>query len=138
MRGDLKSSMLENGEDDDIVLSGPVEDFKAGRLKLLLGHAESWVSKTAQDILDSLREKGLVVLTIVDEAHIPLSDHWDSFKPQLKLVPGQLRGRAVKGAPTLPTLTPAEVKELESSLGLRSNTVLLKANPIQEHHKFVR
>ena len=141
MRGDLKSSMLENGEDDDIVLSGPVEDFKTGRLKLLLGHAESWVSKTAQDILDSLREKGLVVLTIVDEAHIPVSDHWDSFRPQLKLVPGQLRGRAVKGAPTLAmmaTLTPAEVKELETSLGLRSNTVLLKANPIQEHHKFVR
>ena len=127
--------------DTAIVLSGPVEDFKTGRLKLLLGHAESWVSKTAQDILDSLREKGLVVLTIVDEAHIPLSDHWDSFRPQLKLVPGQLRGRAVKGAPTLAmtaTLTPAEVKELETSLGLRSNTVLLKANPIQEHHKFVR
>ena len=122
-------------------LVGPVEDFKTGCLKLLLGHAESWMSRTAQDILDSLREKGLVILTIVDEAHIPLADHWDSFRPQLKLVPCQLRGRAVKGAPTLAmtaTLTPAEVKELESSLGLRSNTVLLKANPIQEHHKFVR
>ena len=142
MRGGLKSSMSENsGEDDDIVLSGPVEDVKTGRLKCLLGHAESWVSNIAQEILDSLREKGLVILTIVDEAHIPLSDHWDSFRPQLKLVPGQLRGRAVKGSPTLAmtaTLTPEEVKELETCLGLRSNTVLLKANPIQEHHKFVR
>jgi CRISPR/Cas system-associated endonuclease/helicase Cas3 len=141
MRGGLKSSLTENDGEDDIELSGPVEDFKTGCLKLLLGHAESWMSRTAQDILDSLRENGLVILTIVDEAHIPLADHWDSFRPQLKLVPGQLRGRAVKGAPTLAmtaTLTPAEVKELESSLGLRSNTVLLKANPIQEHHKFVR
>ena len=36
------------------------------------------------------------------------------------------------------TLTPQEVKELKESLGLRSNTVVLKANPIQEHHKFIR
>jgi hypothetical protein len=141
MKSDLKSSMSDSGEEDDLFLSDPVDDFKTGRVKCLIGHAESWVSRVAQDILDSLREKGLIILTFVDEAHIPLSDHWDSFRPQLKLVPGQLRGRAVRGSPTLAmtaTLTPQEVKELEASLGLRSNTVTLKANPIQEHHKFIR
>ena len=141
MKGDVRSSLSDFGDEDDIFLSDPLDDFKNGRVKCLIGHAESWISRVAQDILDSLREKGLIILTFVDEAHIPLSDHWDSFRPQLKLVPGQLRGRAVRGAPTLAmtaTLTPEEVKELELSLGLRSNTVLLKANPIQEHHKFIR
>ena len=141
IKGSLKSSLFESVEEEDVFLSEPFEDFKSGHLKLLLGHAESWISRVAQDILDSLRDKGLIILTIVDEAHIPLSDHWDSFRPQLKLVPGQLRGRAVKGAPTLAmtaTLTPLEVNELKEVLGLRSNTVVLKANPIQEHHKFIR
>ena len=141
MKGGLKSSLSESGEEEDIFLSEPVDDFKSGHLKCLLGHAESWISRVAQDILDSLRDKGLIILIIVDEAHIPLSDHWDSFRPQLKLVPGQLRGRAVKGSPTLAMtaiLTPQEVKELKESLGLRSITVVRKANSIQEHHKFIR
>ena len=139
MQGGLKSSI--ESEDEDVSLSASIEDFKNGNVKCLIGHAESWVSKTAGEILDSLQDKGLILFSFLDEAHVPLEGHWDSFRPQMKLVPGQLRGRAVRGAPCLAmtaTLTQDEVLELQKSLGLRSNTVVLKANPIQKHHKYVR
>ena len=89
-------------------------------MKCMIGHAESWVSDIAQEILNSLQEKDLVLLTFLDEAHIQLSGHWDSFRHQLELVPGLLRGRARRGSPCL---TPGAVSELEASLGLRSGTV---------------
>ena len=108
----------------------------------MIGHAESWVTATAGGILDSLQEKGLIIFNFLDEAHIPLSGHWDTFRPLMKAVPGQLRGRAVRGSPTLAmtaTLNPEECLELQKCLWLRSsNTVVLKANPIQQHHKYVR
>ena len=70
-------------------------------LKLILGHAESWVSDTGKEILDSLRSSEQIVLTFVDEFHQGLSNHWEGFRQQMKLVPGQLRGRAIRGFPTL-------------------------------------
>ena len=142
MQGDLKANTDFDDEEEDVSLSASIDEFKDGKIKCLIGHAESWGTKTASDILDSLQEKGLILFSFVDEAHTPLSDHWDSFRPQMKLIPGQLRGRAVRGAPCLAmtaTLTPAEIGELQVSLGLRSaNTVVLQANPIQSHHKYVR
>ena len=60
----------------------------------------------------------------------------------MKTVPGQLRAKAVKGAPMLcmsATATMAEVDELKNNLGLRpSNTVLLSADPVQTQFNFVR
>ena len=141
MKGDVQSSTDCGEQEDDVVLTDPLEDFKSGRIKCLLGHAESWNSGTAQEILDSLQEKDKILLTFVDEAHIILSSHWESFRHQLKQVPGLLRGRARRGAPCLAmtaTLTPGEIKELETCLGFRTNTVVLRANPIQEHHKYIR
>ena len=140
MQGGLKTS-LEGEEDDTVSLSSSIDDFKNGNVKCLIGHAESWVTQTAGQILDSLQEKGLILFSFLDEAHVPLKDHWDSFRPQMRLVPGQLRGRAVRGAPCLAmtaTLTPDEVLEVQKSLGFRSNTVVLQANPIQKHHKYVK
>ena len=141
MKGDVQSSSECGEQEDDVVLTDPVEDFKSGKIKCMIGHAESWISGAAQEILDSLQEKDQILLTFVDESHIILSSHWESFRHQLKLVPGLLRGRARRGAPCLAmtaTLTPGEIKELESSLGFRTNTVILIANPIQEHHKYIR
>ena len=142
MKGDLQpSSSAFHSEDEDVALTDPLEDFKSGRVKCLIGHAESWMSGIAQEILDSLQEEGRILMTFLDEAHIPLSGHWENFRSKLKLVPGLLRGRARKGAPCLAmtaTLTPPEIKELETTLGLRSGTIVLKANCIQDHHKFIR
>ena len=127
---------------DDVTLSETSEKFKNGSIKCIFGHAESWVTDKATQILDSLQEKGLIVLSFLDEAHIPLYEHWNNFRPHLRRVPGQLRGRAVRGAPCLAmtaTLTSAEIKELKNIMGFRdNNTVILQSNPIQEHHKYIR
>ena len=142
MQGGLKASEAVE-EEDDVALSASIEQFKEGKITCVLGHAESWLSNTAQEILDCLQEKALILFNFLDEAHIPLGGHWDSFRPQMKLVPGMLRGRSVRGSPMLAmtatlTLT-EEVSELQKILGLRSsNTVVLHSNPIQSHHKYVR
>ena len=141
MRGGLKTR--ETVEDDeDVALSSSVEEFKNGNVQMMIGYAESWSTNTATSILDSLQEKGKILFNFVDEAHTPLKNHWEAFRPQMKRVPGMLRGRAVRGSPTLAmtaTLTEEEVGELQNCLGLRSaNTVILQSNPIQKHHKYVR
>ena len=136
MKGGLKTCNV-----DELELSEPLEDFKTGRIPCLLGHAESWISPVAQDILENLHKNGLVLFSFVDEAHITLTDHCDRFRPHLKLVPGELRAKTIRGAPCLAmtaTLTPVEITELKKNLGLRSNVVVLQANPIQDHYKFVQ
>ena len=138
MKGDLKSS---EGK-DNVKLSASIEQFKEGKITCIIGHPESWVTPTAGEILDSLQQNGKILFTFLDEAHIPLSGHWDAFRPQMKLVSGMLRGRAVRGDPclaTTATLTSGEITGLHRCMGLREeNTVVLQANPIQRHHKFVR
>ena len=127
---------------EDVLLSEPKEDFKNGKIKLILGHAESWISETGKEILDSLRSSESIVMTFVDEYHQGLSAHWEGFRQQMKLVPGQLRCRAVRGSPTLgmtATSTKAEITEIKRSLGLRDeNTVVLEANPVQKNLKIVK
>ena len=60
----------------------------------------------------------------------------------MKTVPGLLRGKGRKGSPflaTSATATPLEIEELKQEMGLRnSNTVVLKADPIQNQFMFVR
>ena len=141
MQGGLKTS-ADPEDEEEVYLSGSMEEFMDGRVSCIIGHAESWVTKSATEILDNLQEQGLVLTSFVDEAHVILQGHWDSFRPQMRVVPGQLRGRCVRGAPCLAmtaTLTPDEICELQKTLGLRSsNTVVLQANPIQTHYKYVR
>ena len=139
MSGSLKSS---TEDEDDLVLSDAIDDFKSGKIKTIIGHAESWLTETAKAILDNLRRLGLIVLTFLDEYHQGLSGHWEDFRREMKFVPGQLRGRTLKGAPCLAmtaTSTLSEITEVKTSLGLREdNTVILESSPIQSHFKFVR
>ena len=72
MSGDLRAS------DEDAVLSEPLSDFKSGKITLMLGHAESWLTSTAEEITDSLKKQGLVVLTCLDEFQMNLENHWGS------------------------------------------------------------
>ena len=142
MRGSVQTSTSLEEEEEEVSLSVSLDDMMTGMVSCLIGHAESWLSKTAKEILDSLQDLGLILLSFVDEAHVTLKDHWDSFRPQMRQVPGQLRGRAVRSAPCLAmtaTLAPEEVNQLMETLGLRSeNTVVLQGNPIQQHFKFIR
>ena len=72
MSGDLKAS------DEDVILSEPLADFKSGKITLLLGHPESWLTSTAEEITDSLRKQELIVGTILDEFQMHLENHWGS------------------------------------------------------------
>ena len=60
----------------------------------------------------------------------------------MKTVPGHLRGKARRSAPCLAmsaTATSDEIEELKADLGLRSsNTVVLKADPIQSQFNFMK
>ena len=98
MKGELKHS----SEDGHNSMSKPLESFKSGEVKCILGHPESWLSSTAQEILTSLQSQGKILFNFVDEFQMNLSNHWgDEFRPHMKTVPGQLRARALKGAPLL-------------------------------------
>ena len=139
MKGELKHS----SEDGHNSMSKPLESFKSGDVKCILGHPESWLSSTAQEILASLQSQGKILFNFVDEFQMNLSNHWgDEFRPHMKTVPGQLRARALKGAPLLAmsaTSTKSEIEELKVNLGLRDiNTVVLQANPIQSHYNYVK
>ena len=144
MQGCLQSSaeFADTEDDGGAVLSTSIEEFKSGNINCVIGHAESWKTKAATEILDSLQEKELILFSFVDEAHVPLKDHWDGFRPEMRVVSGQLRGKTIRGAPCLAmtaTLTPSEVGEVKGILGLRDeNTVVLRGNPIQRHHKYNR
>ena len=138
MKGELKHS----SDDGVTTTSRPIEKFKNGEIKCILGHPESWLSATAKDILTSLQSQGRIIFTFVDEFQMNLSNHWGAeFRPYMKTLPGQLRASAVKGAPVLAmsaTSTKVEVEELKSILGLRNNTVVLQASPVQSQHMSVK
>ena len=142
MQGCLQSSSEFADSEDDAVLSTSIDEFKSGNISCVIGHAESWKTQAAGEILESLQEKGLILFSFVDEAHTPLKDHWEGFRPEMRVVPGQLRGRTVRGAPCLAmsaTLTPSEIVDVKCSPGLRDeNTIVLQGNPIQKHHKYIR
>ena len=73
MKGDLKVHSDNSG---DAVLTEPIEQFKTGDVGFILGHAESWLTKTAQDIIEALRKQDLIIFSMVDKFQMNLSSHW--------------------------------------------------------------
>ena len=139
MKGELKYISGEG----ELSRTTPLESFKSGDIKCILGHPESWLSSTAQEILTSLQVQGKIIFTFVDEFQMNLSNHWGAeFRPSMRTVPGQLRAKALKGAPVLAmsaTSTKAEVDDIKVNLGLRdTNTTVLEASPVQSQHMFVK
>ena len=137
MSGDLKHS-----SDDDSSMSKPLESFKNGDVKCIVGHPESYLTESAKEIMTFLQNQAKIVFTFVDECQMNLSDHWgDDFRPHMKSIPGMLRGKTVKQAPCLAmsaTCSVSEIAELKVNLGLReANTVVLKTNPVQSQHCYV-
>ena len=76
MSGDLRSNTEEN--EALALLSDPIEQFKNGEIKVILGHPESWLTSTAQEITGALSQKGLIVVSFLDEFQMNLVDHWGS------------------------------------------------------------
>ena len=139
MCGDLKYS---SEYDDSSSTSRPIDHFKDGEIKCILGHPESFISASAKEILAHLQSQGKIVFSFVDECQMNLSNHWgEDFRPDMKSIPGHLRSKAIKTAPCLAmsaTCSVSEIAELKLNLGLRdSNTVVLKSNPVQSQHCYV-
>ena len=64
------------------------------------------------------------------------------LRPLMKTVPGELRGKTIRGAPTLcmsATATLAEIEELKVNNGLRDrNTVVLRSDPVESQFHYVK
>ena len=74
MSGDLKVSHRE----DEVFLSEPLSAFKSGDVTMVLGHPESWITTTADEITESLKNQDLVIGTFLDEFQMNLENHWGS------------------------------------------------------------
>ena len=80
MAGEIKSSKT------DAEFSDLINDFMSGVINFMAGHSESWLTDIAKSILNSLKEKGLIVLTSLDEFQMNLKEHWgDDFRYLAKL-----------------------------------------------------
>ena len=74
MSGDIKVS----SEEDDVFLSEPLSAFKSGEITMILGHPESWMTSTAEEITESLKNQDLVIGTFLDEFQMNSENHWGS------------------------------------------------------------
>ena len=72
MTGDLKYGI----EEEDASLSEPLDHFKSGAITCILGHPESLLTATAENIINDLCKKQLIVGTFVDEFQMNLENHW--------------------------------------------------------------
>ena len=82
----------------------------------------------------------MIVLNCIDELHQGLEDHWSNIRPEMKNVMARLRIFSQPGAPVIAmsaTATESEVKSMIRNLNLREQPVVLRASPIQDHHKYV-
>ena len=132
VQGGLRTAEYEEVE-SQLELSSAKEEFMNGVLDIIIGHAESWLSDVAKSILDSLQQKGKIVFSFADEAHIPLAKHWNSFRPYLKRVLGMLRGRAIRGSLFLATTATLTV----SSQSISGEIGLIHCMYEIEHVKYV-
>ena len=53
-------------------------------------------------------------MTFIDECHMNLKTHWgDDFRPQMRTVPGYLRGKAIKTSPCLAMSATTKEEEVQ-------------------------
>ena len=93
-----------------------------------------------QVLIRNLQRAGMIVLNFIDEMHQGLSNHWDEIRPEMKTVTARLRVFSLPGAPVVAmtaTATHSEVSGMIENLGLRTKPVILRASPVQLHHKFI-
>ena len=82
----------------------------------------------------------MIVFNCIDELHQGLDDHWSKIRPEMKSVMARLRIFSQPGAPVVAmsaTVTEEEVSSMVKNLGLREKPVILRASPVQDHHKYV-
>jgi len=131
MDGKIKSS-------GEATLSRSIFELLAGKVPLLFGHPESFVSEEGQKILRQLKQKKMIRGLISDEFHQGQEGHWDTFRPEMVDKVMRQQVWMVKGSPIAAlsaTATQDEVDKMIAAMGRRNKPLIIAEGPIQTHHK---
>ena len=116
------------------------DDVLSGDYVRMIMHPESLMNNQVEALMLKLKINQRILGVFIDEFHIMLPMHWQSFRPEMEEQTGRLRVFLRKGAPTgalSATATQDDVSMTIQILGLKSEPVLLAENPLQSHFKFV-
>ena len=116
------------------------DDVLSGDYVRMIMHPESLMNNQVEALMLKLKINQKILGVFIDEFHIMLPRHWQSFRPEMEEQTGRLRVFLRKGAPTgalSATATQEDVSMTIQTLGLKSEPVLLAENPLQSHFKFV-
>lgn len=105
---------------------------------LLFGYPESFATEVGQNCLRALKQAGRIFGVFIDEAHLGLPGHWESFRPGLLQKVFQVKVHAIVGAPLAifsATITESERKEVVKLAGTKKPIVTLSVGPVQPNHK---
>ena len=105
---------------------------------LLFLHPESGDHDRGRHLLRSLNQKDRIAALIVDEAHLGLSNHWESFRPGMLRKVMNLKAYLVTDAPAAvfsATLTESEVKSVKTAAA--RPMVVVAVGPLLNNSKIV-
>ena len=126
-------------------LSVNISCLITGRVRLLIAHAESFITPKGKLILEQLEEQEILIFVCMDECDKFTSGQWGGvhFRDEMRSIPSSIRAKCAD--PSLPclamtaTLTPMEGKEVQEILCIEnSDLVRIKVSPIQNHVRLVR
>ena len=129
------SGTADDGDSEPISLAQLVAnpDFN-----LLFGYPEAFASDVGQNLLRSLGQAGRLFGVFIDEAHLGLPGHWESFRPGLLKKMFQVKVHTTFMAPIAifsATITESERKEVLKLAGRKKPMVTLSVGPVQRNHK---
>ena len=126
-------------------LSVHMSDLITGRVRLLIAHAESFVTPKGKLILEQLEEEEVLIFVCLDECDKFTSGQWGGvhFRDEMRSIPSSIRAKcADPSSPCLAmtaTLTPMEEKEVQEILCIEEcDLVRIKVSPIQNHLSLVK
>lgn len=126
----------KSNEKINVDMKMTLEDIKAGKVQIIVMHAETLDAENVAVMLNYLVDNDLVSGVFIDEWQKNL--HWKPFRPRMySLVPRLLL--QVKAPVVLATATilPTEV-EFAKKTWCMENTVSLTASPVQPQHFLVK
>ena len=126
-------------------LSVHVSELTTGKVRLLIAHAESFLSPMGKRILEMLEEAELLIFVCLDECDKFTSGQWggEHFRDEMRSIPASVRAKCAD--PSFPclamtaTLSLMEGKEVQEILCIDDpDLVMIKVSPIQNHVRLVK
>jgi superfamily II DNA helicase RecQ len=126
-------------------LSVHESELTTGRVRLLIAHAESFLTPMGKCILEMLEEAELLIFVCLDECDKFTSGQWggEHFRDEMRSIPASIRAKCADSSfPCLAmtaTLTLMEGKEVQEILCIdEPDLVRIKVSPIQNHVRLVK